>query len=193
MPTVASILTSIGEIITGAKYKANQMRPLLQNIFNVSTAFYSGTSDPSSSNDNTQNYRVGSFGRNTATGRYFICINANTGAAVWDSINDDSLYSEATFVDGSTTAIPFRTAFFRASASGSVDEAVFTLPIAAYYGKTVEIFASGSVSTGISVVNQSAITQVTIDFFGPSNIACVKLMCNNISTQTWKVVSLSSL
>ncbi len=189
MPTSASILTAIGEIITGAKYKANQMRPLLQNIFNVSSSFYSGTSDPGSSNDNTQNYRIGSLGRNTNTGRYFVCVNANTGAAVWDNLNDDFLVSEATFADGSTTAIPLRTAYFRATASGSIDEATFTLPNPTYVGKSVEIIVLGTLTTAITIVNGSAATQATLDPF--TSLACVKLVCTDASAQTWKVVNLS--
>ena len=190
MPTSASILTAIGEIITGAKYKANQMRPLLQNIFNVSSSFYSGTSDPGSSNDNTQNYRIGSLGRNTNTGRYFICVNANTGAAVWDSLNDDFLVSEATFADGSTTIMPFRTAYFIATTSGSVDEAVFQLPLPSYAGKSVKILVLGAVTTGITVVNEAtSATQTTID--ACTSFASIELICNNVTTQAWEVVAIS--
>lgn len=189
MPTSASILTAIGEIITGAKYKANQMRPLLQNIFNVSSSFYSGTSDPGSSNDNTQNYRIGSLGRNTNTGRYFICVNANTGAAVWDNLNDDFLVSTATFDDGSTTAIPLRTAYFKATASESIDEATFTLPAPTYVGKEIEIMVLGTVTTSITIVNGIAATQATLDPF--TSLACVKLVCTDAAAQTWVVVGLS--
>lgn len=191
MPTSASILTAIGEIITGAKYKANQMRPLLQDIFNVCSSFFSGTSNPGSSNDNTQNYRLGSLGRNTNTGRYFICANANTANAVWDNINNDFLYSTATFADGSTTVIPFKTAYFKATGSGSIDEATFKLPVPTYVGKTVEIYVSAVVTTGITIVNQSDATVTTLDSFGANNIGCIKLVCTDAALQTWEVISLS--
>jgi hypothetical protein len=46
---------------------------------------YTGTVDPSKSNDNTQGYSAGSLGINTNTGRVFVCRSAATGAAVWDN------------------------------------------------------------------------------------------------------------
>ncbi len=43
----------------------------------------SATVDPTSSNDNTQDYGVGSHWVNTTNGRVWICQNASTGAAAW--------------------------------------------------------------------------------------------------------------
>lgn len=185
MPTSASILTAIGEIITGAKYKANQMRPLLENIFNVSSSFYSGATDPVTSNDNTQNFRVGSFGRNTSTGRYFICANAATGNAVWQNLNDDFAFNQATITDGSTTSIPARTAYFTANGSGIIDEAIIKLPPPTYLGKTVEILVLGNVTTAITIVNEANIVQAVLDSFR-TDFGCIKLVCTDVSSQTWK-------
>ena len=189
MPTTASILTAIGEIITGAKYKANQMRPLLENIFNVSTAFYSASTNPSSANDNTQNYRAGSFGYNTATQRYFICRSAATGAAVWELISLDSLYVNFSFASLSTTQFSERTAFARATATGTIDEAVFELPDVPYLGKTVDIIILGTVTTNINIANAAGTNQFSIDPF--TSYACVKMVCTNATTQTWAAVNLN--
>lgn len=47
---------------------------------------YSGTSDPGASDDNTQGHVAGITGVNTSTGDMFICLDASTGAAVWQAI-----------------------------------------------------------------------------------------------------------
>lgn len=44
---------------------------------------YSATIDPTSANDNTQDYGVGSHWVNTTNGRVWICQSAVTGAAAW--------------------------------------------------------------------------------------------------------------
>lgn len=47
---------------------------------------YSGTSDPGVNDDNTQGHVAGITGVNTTTGDMFICLDATTGAAVWQRI-----------------------------------------------------------------------------------------------------------
>ena len=44
---------------------------------------YTATTDPASSNDNTQDYNPGSHWVNTTNGRVWICQSAATGAAAW--------------------------------------------------------------------------------------------------------------
>lgn len=47
---------------------------------------YSGTSDPGVNDDNTQGHVAGITGINTTTGDMFICLDATTGAAVWQAL-----------------------------------------------------------------------------------------------------------
>jgi hypothetical protein len=47
---------------------------------------YTGTSNPGSSNDQTQGYAAGSYGINTGTGQGFVCRSAAASAAVWEAL-----------------------------------------------------------------------------------------------------------
>ena len=47
---------------------------------------YSGTSDPGVNDGNTQGHVAGITGVNTSTGDMFICLDASTGAAVWQAL-----------------------------------------------------------------------------------------------------------
>src|SRR4051794_19087417 len=49
----------------------------------------SSTSDPTTANDNTQGYLVGSQWINTSSKVLFICLDATTSAAVWRRTNAD--------------------------------------------------------------------------------------------------------
>ncbi len=189
MPTIANIAQRIALIITGANSTANLVRPILNDTLNVATAFYSGSVNPSAANDNTQNYRPGSFGYNTATQRYFICRDAATGAAVWELISTDSLYVNFSFASLSTTQFSERTAFARATASGTIDEAFFELPDSPYLGKTVDIIVLGTVTTALNIANAAGANQFSIDPF--SSYACIRMVCTNATTQTWAAVNLN--
>lgn len=48
---------------------------------------HSATSDPGVSNDKTQGYSAGSLWENTSTGFTWVCRDASTGAAVWNSVS----------------------------------------------------------------------------------------------------------
>lgn len=189
MPTIANIAQRIALIITGANSTANLVRPILNDTLNVATAFYSGATDPGAANDNTQNYRPGSFGYNTATQRYYICRNASTGAAVWELISLDSLYVNFSFASLSTTQFSERTAFARATASGVIDEATFELPDLPYLGKSLDIIIFGNITTGINIGNAAGANQFSLDPF--TTYACVKMVCTNATTQTWSAVNLN--
>lgn len=47
----------------------------------------SATTDPTTSNDNTQGYSVGSFWINVSLDRIYQCVDASTGAAIWGRLN----------------------------------------------------------------------------------------------------------
>jgi len=54
---------------------------------------YAATTDPSTGNDNTENYSIGSRWINTSNSRVWTCVDASTGAALWstdiETINND--------------------------------------------------------------------------------------------------------
>lgn len=54
---------------------------LIQPLANTSA-----TTDPSTSNDSTQNYEIGSVWVNTSTDTVFVCADATAGSAVWVSV-----------------------------------------------------------------------------------------------------------
>jgi hypothetical protein len=189
MPTIANIAQRIALIITGGSSTANLVRPIMSDTLNVATAFYSAATNPGAANDNTQNYRPGSFGYNTATQRYYICRDASTGAAVWELISLDSLYVNFSFASLSTTQFSERTAFVRATATGTIDEAIFELPDVPYLSKTVDIIILGTVTTAINIANAAGAAQFSIDPF--TSYACVKMVCTNATTQTWSAVNLN--
>lgn len=48
---------------------------------------YTATTNPGTSNDITQGYKVGSEWLNTSTGKWYKCRDISEGAAVWDLLN----------------------------------------------------------------------------------------------------------
>lgn len=68
---------------------------------------FSATTDPATTNDNTQGYAVGSQWHNTTNDRCWICIDATTNAAIWHRIN--SLFGQnfedfSSLTDSTTTS-----------------------------------------------------------------------------------------
>ena len=47
--------------------------------------------DPTANNDNTQGYEVGSHWVNLTNGSSFILVDDTTGAAIWDSTNQNNV------------------------------------------------------------------------------------------------------
>lgn len=69
----------------------------------------SASTDPSVSNDNSQDYGAGSRWLNTTAGRSWICLSAGTGAAVWvleggPTKNGTNLFG-GTFIANGTSAV----------------------------------------------------------------------------------------
>lgn len=86
----ANIATNTGNIATNTADISN---------LQTSTKFnnFSGTVDPTVSNDNTESYEVGSFWLNVTGERLFQCTDNSTGAAVW--IRIDNLKFNQTTID----------------------------------------------------------------------------------------------
>lgn len=82
-----AVVTNVGTAGAGAGY----CRIEIQEVNRVSPSGtgaqpYSGTTDPGVDDDNTQGHVVGITGVNTSTGDMFICLDATTGAAIWQQI-----------------------------------------------------------------------------------------------------------
>ena len=121
------------------------------------------TTDPSSSNDNTQGFGVGSYWFNSTAGalRWWECVSSATGAAVW-------VFSGANYAAGGTTpsieVVQFGSGTAVAAAEGNVNRqvpatainpgaigvdsvvAVYTLPANSFdiSGRGITITAQGS-------------------------------------------------
>jgi hypothetical protein len=48
---------------------------------------YGAITNPSSTNDNTQGYSIGSFWLNTSTGKLYVASSVVTNSAVWNLLN----------------------------------------------------------------------------------------------------------
>lgn len=188
MPTIANILSRIALVISGAKSEANLVRPILQDSLNVSTSFYSSTIIPDASADNTLNYRPGSLGVQTSSGRKFLCTNASTGAAVWERITIDSGHEDLTITDGSTTNLQGTTATVAATC-GAIDEAFIAMPLSPYLGKTVDILILGSATTGVGIIKNGGGNLFSGEAF--NNYFSIRMVCTDVATNTWKAVQLA--
>jgi hypothetical protein len=78
-------ITALAADITNASNFATGTLPTAQLPAGVLLT-YSGSSDPTASNDTTQGYSAGALGINTTTGRAFACRSAAAAAAVWEPL-----------------------------------------------------------------------------------------------------------
>jgi hypothetical protein len=152
-PTKDQITNQVDQIQPDGNYTANELRGLLSNIVgSLYSPFYSATSNPSTSNNQTQNYKTGSLGKNSSTGRYFVCSSATASTATWEQITNDKGYqaigaqpSQVYQVSSNASIVSF---------SGSQNSVTIYLPTAAnsYQGKVVRIyFSSPAQSSGLGV------------------------------------------
>lgn len=65
---------------------------------NIRKNNYSATVDPAASNDDTENYEVGSLWINTTSDTLFYCADNSTGAAVWQSSSGSSSGADVAIV-----------------------------------------------------------------------------------------------
>jgi len=111
---------NVGNPLEGGSDPAWELVIDLDNVPVLPQNNYIATTDPTSSDDNTQGYSQGSKWYNTVSGEAYLCVDASTGAAVWVlvSLTVDDL-GDLAFEDiapiskggtGSTTASEARTA-----------------------------------------------------------------------------------
>lgn len=155
-PTKAELQDLINEIVTGGNYTANELRPLLTNLLDgIYSPFYSGSTNPSSGNNQLQLYKTNSLGKNTSTGRYFVCTASSGTTATWEQITNDKGYQAISASASSTQTISNNTDVL--VYSGSQDGVTLNMPTIAnaYTGKRLKIFFSSPASnTGAGVTIQ---------------------------------------
>jgi hypothetical protein len=151
-PTKEQITNLIDEIVEGGNYTADELRLLLTNILNsLYEPFYNAASNPAAGSNQTANYKAGSLGKNSSTGRYFVCSSAAASTATWEQISLDKGYQ----------AIVSSTAGLTYTVSGNSAYVLFAgvqitttinLPLSAnsYSGKTVKIYFSPPASNNTS-------------------------------------------
>jgi len=117
------------------------------------------TANPIVTNDNTQGYAPGSLWLNNNTGRVFICVGNNTGAAVWREVavitENDVFFPETNdTVDLGTAANRFKALYL----SGNIDaQGNLTL------GGAATIAGNASVGGNLSVTGTSTLATVDIN------------------------------
>lgn len=147
-PTKTDLQTLINQIVTGGNYTANELRPLLTNLLDgIYSPFFSASSNPGSGNNQTQTYKAGSLGRNTSTGRYFVCSAADGTTATWERLTNDIGYQQINA--SASTAYQISTNTSIVSFSGSQNTVTINLPTAvnSYLGKVVRIYFTSPAST----------------------------------------------
>lgn len=70
------------------------------------TTYYTFTTNPSPTDDESAGYIVNDFWTNTSTGEQFTCVNSTTGVAVWKgTTNLSPVYTPSSFFAGSVLTI----------------------------------------------------------------------------------------
>lgn len=154
-PTKSNLQDLINQIVEGGNYTANELRPLLTYLLNgIYSPFFSASSNPGSGNNQTQTYKAGSLGRNTSTGRYFVCSASDGTTATWDQLTSDRGYQAIAASASSTQTINNNTDVL--VYSGSQNGVTLNMPTIAnsYTGKRIKIFFSSpasNVGTGVTI------------------------------------------
>lgn len=146
-PTKSNLQDLINQIVEGGNYTANELRPLLTYLLNgIYSPFFSASSNPGSGNNQTQTYKAGSLGRNTSTGRYFVCSASDGTTATWEQLTSDRGYQAIAASASSTQTISNNTDVL--VYSGSQDGVTLNMPTIAnaYTGKRLKIFFSSPAS-----------------------------------------------
>ena len=161
----------INLIVAGGSYTADELRPLLSIVLgSIYSPFYSTTSNPSTLNNQTQNYKTGSLGKNSSTSRYFVCSNATATTATWEQISLDKGYQSISAVPSAAYQVSSNTSIV--NFSGSQSGVTVNLPTAAnsYQGKVVRInFSSPAQTSGsgvaFAVPELSPVTLLAADIY----------------------------
>lgn len=131
------------------------------------------TANPIVTNDNTESYAPGSLWLNTNTGRVFVCVGNNTGAAVWREVaqitENDVFFPESNdTVDLGTTSKRFRNLFLSGGLTMDGNASIGgTLGVTGGSTFTGDVSADNVTATGTTTlanvdINGGAIDDTTI-------------------------------
>jgi hypothetical protein len=152
-PTRDQITALINQIVTGGDYTANELRLLLSDILgSLYSPFYNLPANPTSQRNQTDNYKANSLGKNSSTGRYFVCSSSTATTATWEQISLDKGYQAIVGVASTAYQVSSNTSIV--NFSGSQNNVTINLPTAAnsYQGKVVRInFSSPAQTSGSGV------------------------------------------
>jgi hypothetical protein len=162
-PTKDQIENLIEDIVTGGDYTANELRLLLTNILNsLYGPFYNAASNPAAGSNQTANYKAGSLGKNSSTGRYFVCSSAAASTATWEQISLDKGYQAIVGIASTTYQVSSNTSIV--SFSSNQNNVTINLPVAAnsYEGKVVRVYFSSPATLGSLTFAVPEVVPVTI-------------------------------
>lgn len=153
----------INQIVAGGNYTANELRPLLSIVLgSIYSPFFNNTPNPSASNNQTQNYKTGSLGKNSSTGRYFVCSNATATTATWEQISLDKGYQAIVGIASTTYQVSSNTSIV--SFSSNQNNVTINLPVAAnsYEGKVVRVYFSSPATLGSLTFAVPEVSPITV-------------------------------
>ena len=78
--TIANAQQQINTNTAGVATNASNILTIAESVV---FSNYAASTDPTVSNDNTENYEIGSFWINTTDNKAFIALSVTTGAAIW--------------------------------------------------------------------------------------------------------------
>ena len=197
-PTKDQITNQVDQIQPDGNYTANELRGLLSNIVgSLYSPFYSATSNPSTSNNQTQNYKTGSLGKNSSTGRYFVCSSATASAATWEQVSIDLGIQNVSYTTaGQSQSISNNRAVV--IYSGTQDNTTMNLPAAdsCYIGKRIKVFfSSPAQNTGLGVrfFMSGDVTPISINGFTQNQYSSSSTLDFVFNGSNWSVCQVSSL
>ena len=188
----------INQIVAGGSYTADELRPLLSIVLgSIYGPFYSATSNPSTSNNQTQNYKTGSLGKNSSTGRYFVCSSATASAATWEQVSIDLGIQNVNYTSaGQSQSISNNRAVV--IYSGTQDNTTVNLPAAdsCYTGKRIKVFFSSpaqNTGLGVSFFMSGSPTPISINGFTQNQYSSSSTLDFVFNGSNWSVCQVSSL
>ena len=197
-PTKDQIINQVDQIQPDGNYTANELRVLLGNIVgSLYGPFYSATSNPSTSNNQTQNYKTGSLGKNSSTGRYFVCSSATASAATWEQISLDRGIQNVLYTSsGQSISISNNSSVV--IYSGTQDNTTMNLPASdsCYTGKRIKVFFSSpaqNTGLGVSFFMSGNPTPISINGFTQNQYSSSSTLDFVFNGSNWSVCQVSSL
>jgi hypothetical protein len=150
--TKSQIQALISQIQTNANYTASALNSLMNTVLDsIFSPFYSATTKPGSSDNQTQGFKAGSIGMDTSNSRVYACSFSTDSSATWEQITQDRNVSTIVATTGSAHLLGTSDTYI--IYSGSQDGVTVYLPTASnsYLGKIVKVYFSGVSTSGSGV------------------------------------------